>query len=184
MELFIGAVVGFLGGLTTAWRIVARGAAHAWLDDLRDRVKVRKADRRKKLAINHAKLDQQLAAEAVTAEAERKRVRRAHTELKKTLPLANEAVRTHTDSNFVNFLSSTSRSFPALASASEADAEREKLNHHRAVLEQLRGQVERLSGLGVDLKCSIKDWSEVGSIDLRTLADQIDKAAKSYALKA
>ncbi|MFD4736064.1 hypothetical protein ACFWNQ_01665 [Streptomyces virginiae] len=183
MELLLGAAVGFLTGLTTAWRIVAKGAAHAWLEDLRDRVKVRKTDRRKKQAINHAKLDQKLAAESAIVEAERKRVRRAHSELTRTLPLANEAVRTHTTSDFVRFLAGASQSFPSLASSSEADAELEKFNHHRAVIEQLRRQVEKLSSLGVDLKCSIKDWSEAGSIDLRTLADQVDKVTKDYALK-
>ncbi|MEU3615810.1 hypothetical protein ABZ725_26255 [Streptomyces sp. NPDC006872] len=192
VELLIGAAVGFLGGLTTAWRIVAKGAAQAWLDDLRDQVLVRKADRRKNQAIRHAKLDWELSAEseaaqakqkqaAAAVEAERRRVRRAHSELKKALPLANEAVRTHTNETFVGALEYTARSWPDVAV--EAATERDKLTKHRAVMEQLRGQVEKLASLGVDLKCPIKDWSQALSTDLRTLADEIDKAAKAYALK-
>ncbi|MEW2633555.1 hypothetical protein AB0903_18325 [Streptomyces sp. NPDC048389] len=51
------------------------------------------------------------------------------------------------------------------------------------MLEQLRGQVEKHSSLGADLKRPVKDWSEVGAIVLRAPADRIDKAAKSYTLK-
>ncbi|MEU7411137.1 hypothetical protein AB0B40_17730 [Streptomyces sp. NPDC042638] len=193
VELFGGAAVGFLGGLTTAWRIVAKGVALAWLEDLRDQVKVRKVERRKKQAIRHARLDRELAADAEAAEAERqrlalaaeaesKRVRRAHSELKKTLPLANDAVRTYTNSIFVGALEMTSRSYPH--TAAEANAEREKYGQHRAVVAQLRRQVEKLSGLGVvETDCRITDWDEASPVDLQRLAASIDKAAKDYALK-
>jgi hypothetical protein len=81
----------------------------------------------------------------------------------------------------VDALEYTARSWPHVEA--EAAAERDKLTKHRAVMDQLRGQVEKLASLGVDLKCPIRDWSEALSTDLRTLADEIDKAAKTYALK-
>ncbi|MEU2132540.1 hypothetical protein [Streptomyces sp. NPDC018352] len=183
VELLAGAAFGFLGGLMTAWRIAAKGAVLAWLDDLRDIVKVRKTDRRKKQEIRHAKLDQQLAADALAKEAERKRVRRAHAELKKALPLANEAVRTYTSRSLVNTLIYTSQTFPNLAHPSEATAERDMFERHRITVEQLRRQVETLSGLGAAIDRRVRDWNEVGSIDLANLAEKIDKATKEYALK-
>ena len=36
VELLVGVAFGFLGGMITAWRIAAKGAVLAWLDDLRD----------------------------------------------------------------------------------------------------------------------------------------------------
>ncbi|MFF0262594.1 hypothetical protein ACFYR2_27695 [Streptomyces microflavus] len=195
VELLVGAAFGFLGGLMTAWRIAAKGAAQAWLEDLRDLVQVRKTERRKKQAIRHAKLDQQLEAEAAKAhqqltadttakEAERKRIRRAHSELKKALPFANEAVRTYTNQTWVESLAFVSQTYPNDAkTASEVVAEREKFERHRAAIEQLRRHVETLAGLGVDLAHPVHDWSAVLSMDLRKLAEKIDKATKEHALK-
>ncbi|MFE3717047.1 hypothetical protein [Streptomyces cyaneofuscatus] len=179
VELLAGAAFGFLGGLMTAWRIAAKGAALAWLDDLRDVVKVRKTDRRKKQAVRHAKLDQRVAADALAKEAERKRVRRAHSELKKALPVANEAVRTYTSSGLIRTMSY----FPDMASRHDIDTERAKLVQHLVVIDQLKGQIELLSGLGVKIVCPIADWSRAQGSELRTLAEKIDKATKEYALK-
>ncbi|MFI8432984.1 hypothetical protein ACIGJO_04450 [Streptomyces sp. NPDC079020] len=183
VELLAGAVFGFLGGLMTAWRIAAKGAVLAWLDDLRDIVKVRKTDRRKKQAVRHTKLDQQLVADALAKEAERKRVRRAHSELKKALPVVNEAVRTYTDSTLVDMKVFISQTFPRETSGAEASAELAKFEHHLVVIEQLRQQVESLSGLGVDLACPVKDWSRADFTHLSVLAGKIDKVTKDYALK-
>jgi hypothetical protein len=183
VELLAGAAFGFLGGLMTAWRIAAKGAVLAWLEDLRDVVKVRKTDRRKKQAIRHAKLDQQVAADAIAKEAERKRVRRAHAELKKALPIANEAVRTHTSQSFLDTLAYASRTFPTLTHQSEVGTERAKLVRYLAAIDQLSCQVETLSGLGVDITRRFSDWSEVSYVDLEVLAAKIDKATKEYALK-
>lgn len=179
VELLVTAAGGFLLGITTAWRIAAKGAAQAWLEDLRDLVLVRKADRRKKQEIRHARLDQRLAAEAVAREAERKRVRRAHSELKKALPLANEAVRTHTSDSLIRMMSH----FPDLTSRHEIDAERAKLSQHAVVVDRLKGQIELLSGLGVEIACPVSDWGRAEVSQLRALTERIDKAAKAYALK-
>ena len=101
-----------------------------------------------------------MTADVAAKEAERKRVRRGHSELKKALPFANEAVRTHTLS---------------------ATFGRELLERHRAAIDQLRQKVEALSGLGVDISPHIKDRNNVHSWHLEALVALINEATKVYA---
>ncbi|MEU0244925.1 hypothetical protein ABZ192_11450 [Streptomyces sp. NPDC006235] len=157
-----GALFGFLGGMVAAWCIASVEAAKAWAGDLRQRFKVKQADREKAQQLRHARLDDEHRAELQRGEDERKqaekardnerkRVRRAHTELKKALQTANETVRTHTSVLFINLLSAEGVSPEVLLE------ETTKLDRHRVLLKELQGHLEALSGLGVSIKHSITD---------------------------
>jgi hypothetical protein len=182
-----GALFGFLGGMVAAWRIASVEAAKAWAGDLRHRFKVKQADREKTQQLRHARLDDEHHAELQRGEDERKqaekardnerkRIRRAHTELKKALQIANESIRTHTSALFISIL----REEPGVAPGIILE-EINKLNEHRALLKELQGSLETLSGLGVSVNHGITDWRDPLQHDLRFAAKNITLKTEEYA---
>lgn len=124
-----------------------------WVDDLRHRVEIMKGDREKRQQLRHVKMDEDRAAELKAAEEERKRVRRAHLELTKALPIVNEAVKTWATE-------------PA---------------RHRELVSELRASMERLSSHGVKVAHNINDWRSPHKGDLQYLAKNIDTETHKYA---
>jgi hypothetical protein len=182
-----GALFGFMGGMVAAWRIASVEAAKAWAGDLRHRFKVKQADREKSQQLRHARLDDEHRAELQRGEDERKqaekardnerkRIRRAHTELKKTLQIANECVRTHTSALFISMLQNE----PGVAPETIL-GEINKLDEHRALLKELQGSLEILSGLGVSVNHSITDWRDPLQHDLQFVAKNITLKTEEYA---
>ncbi|MGW3588190.1 hypothetical protein [Streptomyces fungicidicus] len=182
-----GALFGFLGGMVTAWRIASVEAAKAWALDLRHRYKVKQADREKTQQLRHARLDDEHQAELQRGEAERreaekarelerKRIRRAHTELKKALQTANETVRTHTSALFISMLKAEGN----VASESIME-EIAKLDRHQLLLKELQGHLETLTGLGISIKHGITDWWSPREVELRSLAETIASKTEEYA---
>ncbi|MYV46202.1 hypothetical protein [Streptomyces sp. SID2888] len=180
-----GALFGFLGGMVAAWRIASVEAAKAWAGDLRHRFKVKQADREKTQQLRHARLDDNHQAELQRSEAERnqaekarenerRRIKRAHSELKKSLQTANESVGTYTTALFINMLKGE---MPPETILEEIN----KLDRHRLLLKELQGHLETLSGLGISINHRIKDWRDPLQDDLRELAKAIASTTEEYA---
>lgn len=181
-----GALFGFMGGMVAAWRIASVEAAKAWAGDLRHRFTVKQADREKKQQLRHARLDDEHRAELERAEVDRKqaekarenerrRVRRAHTELKKTLQIANECIDTYTTPLLINMLNAEG------VARENILEEIDKLDRHRVLLKDLQNQLVTLSALGVSLKHGISDWRGPLKLALSELRRNITSETEEYA---
>ncbi|MEU9475261.1 hypothetical protein [Streptomyces sp. NPDC048191] len=146
-------VFGFAAGMITAWRKASLEATMIWVDDLRHRVEIMKGDREKRQQLRHVKMDEDRAAELKAVEEERKRVRRAHLELTKALPIANETVKTW-----------------AIEPA-----------RHQELIGELRASLERLSGCGVKIQHGVDNWRSPFSWELERIAKNIDAETNKYA---
>ncbi|WP_039932797.1 hypothetical protein [Streptomyces viridochromogenes] len=146
-------VFGFAAGMVTAWRKASLEATMIWVDDLRHRVEIMKGDREKRQQLRHVKMDEDRAVELRGAEEERKRIKRAHLELAKALPIANEVVKTW---------------------AVEPD-------RHRELVAELRTSLERLSSHGVKIEHDIDNWRNPFSHELKRIAKNLDTEMHKYA---
>ncbi|MEO3750509.1 hypothetical protein [Streptomyces sp. B6B3] len=185
--LFGGALFGFLGGMVTAWRVASVEAAKAWAGDLRHRFKVKQADREKTQQLRHAQLDHEHHTELQHREDERKqierarederrRIKRAHTELKKALQRANKAVGTHTSAEVIKALQERGNVPPQFLLE-----EIKRFDEHRALLKELQGSLEDLSGLGISISHSITNWHSPLQSELSNLAKAITLKTEQYA---